>query len=140
MRTLLITCLVVAIATLAGCGGGGGGGSSDKIAPTVTGVNITPNGVNFGGLIHVTATATDNIHVSTVKIVARYNGNTTRADMSLTGIDTYEGQYTIPINTTSSPVNCAITVEATDDAGNVGTSTTTNIPVNNPDVPPPPPI
>lgn len=101
--------------------GGGGGGGGDTQAPA-TSITAPASGATVSGTASVTASATDNVGVTSVEFYL---------DGALQSTDT-TSPYSWSWNTTSAPNGShSLTSKAYDAAGNVGTSSAVSVTVSN---------
>ena len=103
--------------------------TTDTQAPTAT-ITSPANGATVSGTVQVTANATDDTGVSNVTLLV---------DGAARGTDT-TAPYAVGLDTTTLSEGAhALRVEARDAAGNLGTSPTVTVSVDNQPEPPPPP-
>lgn len=117
---------------LTGCGGGGGS-AKDIQPPVISNAQVSPVLITSGGTIHGSAKITDNIGVSSAKLMIE--GTAFESDMSLSGTNTYAGDLILPAAMTDGVY--LVKIEARDAAGNVMVSAVSNITVEGPPQPPP---
>ena len=99
----------------------------DATPPTVS-ITSPAGGATVSGTIAISATASDNEGVTQVQFFV---------DGALLSTDT-TAPYSASWDTTAAPNGAhSLTAEATDGQGNLGTSATVNVTVNNPDITPP---
>lgn len=100
---------------------GGGGSTSDTVAPTVS-ISSPSNGATLSGSVTVSAAASDNVGVTKVEF---YIDGTLKATV-------IASPYSYAWSTTDySNASHTILVKAYDAAGNIGTSSTISVTVNN---------
>ncbi len=140
MRTLLISLVVLLVALLAGCGGGGGGGGS-IVGPTISNIQVFPQGLGFtGGTVQVTADVTSSRAITSVQVQA-IGPTTITSPMTQTTGATYVGTVQLPANNGSANVTYQIKVLAEDAGGGKSSATSSSsVVVSSPDNPPPPPL
>jgi hypothetical protein len=103
--------------------GGGGGGGGDSTPPTVAITNPTPN-ETVSGTIPLAANASDNVAVGSVQFFV---------DGQKVGSPVTSPPYAITWDSTSvSSGTHTVSAQATDTSGNVGTSGTVSVTVQNP--------
>lgn len=133
MKALAVLPLLLVAISFVGCGGGGGGGgSSDIDPPVITNAQVSPTLVVRGGIVHWSATVSDNVGVSSVRLLAQ--GTAAESQLSASGAGTYSGTLVFPTTTVGGVYQ--VVVEATDAAGNVSQSTALNVTVESPPQPP----
>lgn len=134
---LLLTAFVLVLTAsfgLAGCagvvsgngtktsGGSGGGGTPDTTPPTVS-ISSPAAGASLSGTTSVDITASDNVGVTSVQL---------KIDSASFGAPLTAAPYVVAVNTNSlSNGNHILTATASDAAGNVGTSASVTVKVNN---------
>ncbi len=149
MKILMVLCIIGFYAlVIAGCSSSGGGAPytpRDRTAPAVGEFTLVPPDHGWrGGACGVTATATDNVGVTSV--VARISGPGASGDafqLMVTAPGRYQGDVPVPANTnnTGQANTYYITVWAWDAEGNSG-SALESLPVTvpAPEAPLPPPV
>ena len=106
-----------------------GATAPDVIAPTAS-LNSPAQGATESGTVQITATASDNVGVASVKFFA----GTTLIGTAATA------PYAVSWDTTTvADGSVSLTAQAVDAAGNTGTSAAVTVTVNNTAPPPPPP-